>query len=115
MNDLAGLLSVSEEQALTAKLAAFEQETSHQIVVLTVPSLEGGQIDDFSIRVAEDWKIGHEGLDNGVIVIVAARDRRARIEVGYGLEGVISDARAGQILFEKPSCRWDAAEGVLDG
>ncbi|MCB9724422.1 MAG: TPM domain-containing protein [Spirochaetaceae bacterium] len=118
VQDGAGLLSTDEEHALEARLAAFEQETSHQIVVLTLPTLEGEAIESFSMRVAEAWKIGHEGLDNGVIVIVAAKDRRARIEVGYGLEGVIPDAVAARILRERmiPAFRSGAmGAGVVAG
>ncbi len=98
VQDGAGLLSAAEEQALTNQLAAFESETQHQIVVLTLPSLEGEAIEGFSIRVAEAWKVGQADFDNGVILIVAAKDRRARIEVGYGLEGAIPDATAARIM-----------------
>ncbi len=100
VQDGAGLLSGEEARALDARLEAFERETRHQIVVLTVPSLDGEAIEAFSIRVAEAWKIGQKGFDNGVIVVVAARDRRARIEVGYGLEGVLPDAISARILRE---------------
>ncbi len=100
VNDLAGLLAPERRAALEARLEAYERETSHQIVVLTVPSLEGDPIEDFSIRVAEQWRIGQRGLDNGLIVIVAPQERRARIEVGYGLEGVVPDAVAARILRE---------------
>ena len=101
VNDLAGLLAPDEARALESRLADFERETSHQIVVLTVPSLEGEAVEAFAIRVADAWQIGHEDLDNGVIVVVSAGDRRARIEVGYGLEGVIPDAVAARILRER--------------
>lgn len=100
VQDGAGLLSTEEARALESRLARFEAETQHQIVVLTVPSLDGEAIESFSMRVAEAWKIGQAKIDNGVIVIVAARDRRARIEVGYGLEGVLPDAVAARILRE---------------
>ncbi len=116
--DRAGLLPADAARALDARLAAFEQETSHQIVVLTLPSLEGEAIESFSIRVAERWKIGQKGLDNGAIVIVAAEDRRARIEVGYGLEGVIPDAVAARILREHmiPEFRRGAmGDGIVAG
>lgn len=98
VQDGAGLLSGEQARALEARLETFEAETRHQIVVLTIPSLEGEAIETFSMRVAEAWKIGQEKFDNGVIVIVAARDRRARIEVGYGLEGVLPDAIAARII-----------------
>ena len=98
VNDRAGLLSQPEADGLEQQLAAFEAETSHQIVVLTIPTLDGEAIEPFAMRVAEAWKIGHEGLDNGAILVVAARDRRVRIEVGYGLEGAVPDATAARII-----------------
>lgn len=98
VQDGAGLLSSDAERDLVARLEAFERETRHQIVVLTLPSLDGEAIEAFGMRVAEAWKIGQVDFDNGVIVIVAAKDRRARIEVGYGLEGVLPDAIAARIL-----------------
>ncbi len=101
MNDLAGLLPADRKAALEERLARYEAETSHQIVLLTVPSLQGDPIEDFSIRVAETWKIGHAGLDDGIIVIVAPNDRTARIEVGRGLEGVVPDVIASRILRER--------------
>ena len=118
VNDHAGLLSSLEEKQLRVDLAAFEKETRHQIVVLTLPTLEGESIDAFGIRVADAWKIGTKDFDNGVIVIVAAKDRRARIEVGYGLEGVLPDATAARILrdFMIPEFRRGAmGHGVLAG
>jgi uncharacterized protein len=101
VNDLADVLPPERERRLEERLAAFERETSHQIVLLTVPSLEGEPIERFSIRLAEAWRIGHAGLDNGIIVIVAPEDREARIEVGYGLEGVVPDAIASRVLRER--------------
>lgn len=101
VNDLAGLLSQSEAAGLESRLAAFERDTTHQIVVLTIPSLDGEAIEPFAMRVAEAWKIGHAELDNGAIVVIAARDRRARIEVGYGLEGAVPDAIAARIIREQ--------------
>jgi len=118
VNDRAGLLSAEHVRALEARLAAFERDTTHQIVVLTVPSLEGEAIESFGIRVAEAWQIGHEDLDNGIIVIVSAGDRRARIEVGYGLEGVVPDAVAARILRERMIPRFREgrmAEGIARG
>jgi uncharacterized protein len=94
-------LSAEQAAALERRLAAFEQETSHQIVLLTVPSLEGDPIEDFSIRVAESWKIGHKGLDNGILFVIARDDHKARIEVGRGLEGVVPDVIASRILGDR--------------
>ncbi len=98
VNDHAGLLSDREEANLESLLGRFEAETTNQVVLLIVPSLEGDSLEAFSIRVAESWKPGQEGRDNGVIFLVALEDRKARIEVGYGLEGVLTDAKSGLIL-----------------
>ncbi len=100
VNDLAGMLSPETSQALEQRLADFERETGHQIAVLTVPSLEGDALEDFSIRVAEAWKIGQKGFDNGAILLIAQKERKLRIEVGYGLEGVLPDAIASRIIRE---------------
>ena len=96
--DEAGMIPADVRQRIEQKLAAFEQRTGIQVAVLTVESLEGDPIEDFSIRVAETWKLGQQGKDNGVIFIVAEQDRRMRIEVGYGLEPVLTDAESGRIL-----------------
>ena len=92
VNDLAGLLSQDQSNRLEEQLAQFEQQTGHQIAVLTIRSLEGDALEDFSIKVADAWKIGQKGFDNGNPVDV--RDRKLRIEVGYGLEGVLPMRRA---------------------
>jgi uncharacterized protein len=98
INDLAGLLSQGQITSLEDRLARFERETGHQIAVLTVRSLDGDTLEDFSLRVATTWKIGHQGNDNGVLLLIAPDDRRIRIEVGYGLEGVLPDAVANRII-----------------
>jgi uncharacterized protein len=98
--DQAGILSPEEEQSLTRKLESIENETSVQFVVATIPSLEGEPIEDYSIRLAEEWKIGQAGLDNGAIILVVPSERRIRIEVGYGLEPSIPDGLAGRIIRE---------------
>jgi uncharacterized protein len=122
VTDLAGLLPPERERALEAKLAAFEGETSHQIAVLTVPTLEGEPIESFALRAAEQWKLGHKGLDNGILLVVASQDRAARIEVGYGLEGAVPDAIAKRVLEDVLFPRFragdfaggvDAATGAL--
>jgi hypothetical protein len=94
VNDLAGTLDPDVAARLEGRLADFERETTHQIAVLTIPSLEGEPIEPFALRVAEAWRLGQAGVDNGILLVVAPRDRRARIEVGYGLEGVVPDAIA---------------------
>src|SRR3990172_11109772 len=99
--DRAGILSPDEEASLTRKLESIENETSVQFVIATVPSLEGEPIEDYSIRLAEEWKIGQAGLDNGAIILVVPSERGIRIEVGYGLEPVIPDGLAGRIIRER--------------
>ena len=100
VNDYAGLLSVAERQRLESLLAERERATGAQVVVAVFPSLEGESLEDFSIRLAQRWRIGQKGLDNGAILLVFARERRVRLEVGYGLEPVVPDAVAGQIIRE---------------
>lgn len=118
VNDYAGMLSSATIQSLESELKGFEQTDSTQIVVLTVPSLEGEAIEDFSIRVAEAWKIGHKGSDNGAILVIAQKDRKMRIEVGYGLEGRLTDLVSGQIIRNVIAPEFKAGDydkGVLDG
>ncbi len=98
VNDYGDMISPETEILLNEKLADIEKSDSTQIVILTVESLEGDSIEDFSIRVAEKWKIGQANKDNGVIFVVSKNDRRMRIEVGRGLEGVLTDLLAGRIL-----------------
>ena len=98
VSDYAGMLSASERRNLEEKLARFERETSNQLIVATFPGLEGEALEDYSIRLAEAWKPGQKGKDNGVILLVFKKDREVRIEVGYGLEGSLPDAVAKQII-----------------
>lgn len=113
VNDYAGLLSPATVQHLERRLAEFEQQDSTQIVVLTVPSLSGEDIETYSIRVAEAWKIGQKGLDNGAILLVAAQERKIRIEVGRGLEGKLTDLVAGRIIRNDLAPRFKS--GDFDG
>lgn len=98
INDYAGMLSPATVRSLEQKLAAFEKETTNQVVLLTIPSLEGDVIESYAIRVAEAWKIGQKDKSNGVILILAKQERKIRIEVGTGLQGVLPDITAGQII-----------------
>ncbi|MEK6672613.1 MAG: TPM domain-containing protein [Nitrospirota bacterium] len=113
VNDYADMISPSAKAKLEGELKAFEQTDSTQIVILTIPSLEGEVIEDFSIRVAESWKIGQKGKDNGIIFIAARQERKMRIEIGHGLEGRLTDLMAGRIidLVVKPSFK----RGDFDG
>ncbi len=97
VNDYAHLLSREEAAYLENKLAAWEQTTSNQLVIATFESLAGEELNDISIRIAEAWQIGQEGRDNGVLLTVFLGERKLRLEVGYGLEGVLPDARANDI------------------
>ncbi len=118
VNDYAGVMSPDQVRGLESQLAQFEHATGHQIAVLTIPSLDGEAIEDFSIRVAEAWKIGKKGFDNGVILLVAVKDRKLRIEVGYGLEGVLPDAIADRIIRDYIVPRFrsqDYAGGIVAG
>ncbi|MFO1412341.1 MAG: YgcG family protein [Burkholderiales bacterium] len=98
VTDLTGTLAVPEVQALDAKLAAWEQKTGNQLAVLLLPTTQGEPIEAYSIRVADAWKIGRKGQDNGVLMILAKNDKKLRIEVGYGLEGVLTDVTARRII-----------------
>lgn len=96
--DRADLLSDHAEVALTALLAEHEAETSNQVAVLTVPSLEGEPVESFAVRVATAWELGTAARDNGVLLLVAVSDRALRIEVGAGLEETLTDALSGRII-----------------
>lgn len=100
INDRATMLTAETASKLEQKLAAFERETSNQVAVLTIPSLEGDDIDQFAIRVAESWKLGQKGKDNGVLLVLAKAERKVRIEVGMGLQGVLPDVTASKIIRE---------------
>lgn len=99
--DTAGLLNAVEERRLTEQLARHESETSNQVVVVTLPSLQGTTIEDFGYQLGRHWGIGQEGRDNGVLLIVAPDERKVRIEVGYGLEGDLPDAIAKAIIEQE--------------
>lgn len=101
VNDDANIIPAETRQRLEQKLADFEQRTTNQIAVLTVESLEGDPIEDFSLRVAEAWKLGQADKDNGVLLVVSEADRRMRIEVGYGLEPVLTDLETSIIQRER--------------
>jgi uncharacterized protein len=115
INDQAQLLSAPAQQQLTARLVDYENKTGHQLAVLTIPSLEGDPIEDFSIRVVEAWKLGKKGKDDGVLVLVVSKDHKMRIDVGYGLEGELPDVTAGRIVKDIMAPRFrsgDYAGGI---
>ncbi len=97
--DAAEMLSPQAEQAISQRLAALEQSDSTQVVVLTIPTLDGEDIDSFALRAAHDtYHLGQKGKDNGVLLLVVRDDHKMRIEVGYGLEGILTDLLAGRIV-----------------
>ena len=96
--DEAKILSTSDYQALTAKLKAFNEETSNEIAILIVNTTEPETIEDYSIHVTDQWKLGKKNKDNGILFTIAIQDRKMRIEVGRGLEGVLTDLLSTKIL-----------------
>lgn len=100
VTDLTGTLQPEQKAALESRLAAFEQKKGSQIAVLLVPTTQPEAIEQYGIRVAEAWKLGRKGVDDGILVLMATNDRAVRIEVGYGLEGVIPDAIAKRVIEE---------------
>ena len=98
VTDLSGVLSSSEQNALESKLSAYEKEKGSQLAILILSTTGDETIEQFGIRVAEEWKIGREGVDDGIILLVAMEDRKMRFEIGYGLEGAVPDALAKRII-----------------
>jgi uncharacterized protein len=98
--DEAGILSPAARSELDAQLAAHEKATTNQVVVVTLKSLQGDDIADYGYQLGRHWGIGQKGKNNGVLLIVAPNERKLRIEVGYGLEGVLTDAES-RIIIER--------------
>ncbi|MBR0790051.1 YgcG family protein [Bradyrhizobium manausense] len=116
--DRTGTLSSSDVAALSQKLGDFETRKGSQIVVLIVPTTDPESIEQFSIRVAEAWKIGRKKVDDGAILVVAKNDRHLRIEVGYGLEGALTDVTSRRIIDEVITPKFrdgDFAGGISAG
>ncbi|WP_164934024.1 TPM domain-containing protein [Bradyrhizobium guangzhouense] len=116
--DRTGTLSSSDIAALSQKLADFETRKGSQIAVLIVPTTDPETIEQFSIRVAETWKIGRKKVDDGAILVVAKNDRHLRIEVGYGLEGALTDVTSRRIIDEVITPKFregDFAGGISAG
>ena len=106
VTDLTGTLTQHQQAQLETQLASLERDKGAQIAVLLLPTTQPESIEQFGIRLAEAWKIGRKGADDGVIVIIAKNDRAVRIEVGYGLEGAIPDAVAKRIIEERITPRF---------
>lgn len=100
VTDLTGTLSAAERQGLEAKLADWEARTTNQLAILIVPTTQPEPIEAYSIRVVEAWKLGQKGKDNGALLLIAKGDKQIRIEVGYGLEGVLTDITSHRIITE---------------
>jgi uncharacterized protein len=118
IHDEAKVLSEATIQRLENDLKKYEDSTTNQIALLIISSLDGESIEDYSLRVVEEWKLGVEGKDNGVLLLIAIDDHKMRIEVGYGLEGVLTDAICSRIIRNElaPSFRQNQYdEGVVTG
>lgn len=118
ITDKAGLLSSQEIQSLENIIKNYEKGTSNQIAICIIKSLEGDPLEDFSIRLAEKWKIGQKGKDNGVIILIVKDDKKIRIEVGYGLEGILPDGLCGDIIRNEIAPNFKAGkyfEGLKSG
>lgn len=96
--DTAGVVDSAAASQLDQKLAAFEQRSGAQFIIYIFPSLENEALEDFTIRCVEKWKVGNKKYDNGIVLFLFARDRKARIEVGYGLESVVTDAFSSRVI-----------------
>lgn len=118
INDTAHLLSTDAVTELEAMLAAYEDSTGNQIVLLTIESLDGASIEEYALRVAETWKLGQKGADNGALLLIAKADRQLRIEVGYGLEASLTDAMTSLIIANVITPRFkqgDFEGGIREG
>lgn len=111
VNDYAGVLG-SNAASIETKLAAHERATGNQVVVLTVSDLGGNDIESYANKVFHTWKLGRQGVDDGVLIVLAVKDRRARIEVGYGLEGTLTDLASSRILRDTMHPRFAAGDYV---
>jgi uncharacterized protein len=116
--DNAEILKPATREQLTATLKAHEDKTTDQVTLLTVLTIDGEAVEQYATRVFEAWKLGQKGKDNGVLVVVVPKDRKMRIEVGYGLEGTLSDVAANRIIRNLMTPKFkdgDYDQGVLNG
>lgn len=118
ITDTAGLLDANTKQQYTAMLEAHEAKTGNQIAVLTLASLEGENLEAFTTKVFRAWKLGQKDKNNGVLLLIASKDRKLRIEVGYGLEGTLTDLHSDSIIRDRITPffkRGDYAQGIGEG
>lgn len=113
VTDRAGMISQTTKLKLEQFLRDFEKSDSTQLTVLTIPTLDGEVLEEFSLRVLETWKVGQKGLDNGALLLIAKAERKLRIEVGYGLEGRLTDLLSGRIIENEITPRFQ--QGDIDG
>jgi len=115
VNDFANMMSAPAKQALEQKLSQFEKDTTNEISVVTINNLGGDTIDNFAVKLFADWKIGKAKNDNGVLLLISKEDRKTKIEVGYGLEGALTDAQSFWILENtvKPAFRQNDYDGGI--
>ena len=100
VNDFANIMTPADARKLEDKLKAYNDSTSTQIVIVTINSLEGSTIESYSVKLAQSWGIGQKGVDNGLLILMSKNDRGVRIEEGYGMEAIITDLRAKNIIDE---------------
>jgi|HubBroStandDraft_1064217.scaffolds.fasta_scaffold03358_12 uncharacterized protein len=118
VTDTAGVLSSAEQVRLSKLLADYEDETHHQLAVLTITTLSGEPLEKYSPSVANTWGLGYRGVDNGILIILAMKERKVRIELGKGMERYISDAEAKAIIDDTMTpafARGDFAGGLEQG
>lgn len=118
VNDFVGVLNTDEAAALEAKLGEYERATGNEVAVVTIPSLGGDYIEHYAVKLFEEWKVGKEGENNGLLLLVAIDDRKLRIEVGYGLEPRMPDSVASSIIEQVmvPKLReQDYAQAIIAG
>lgn len=118
VTDAAGLLSAEGKETLIRELTQFEASTTAEIAVVTVPSLGGDYVEHYAVGLFEAWGIGKKGIDNGLLVLIARDDRVMRIEVGYGLEGTVTDSDAQQVINAIMTPRFregNYEQGIMEG
>lgn len=118
VNDFASIISPEKQSELETTLRAFEEKTSHEVVVVTIATLGDDYIENYALKLFEEWKIGKEGADNGILFLIAPNEKKVRIEVGYGLEGALVDSEANTIIQEYvlPAFRTnDYEKGIVFG
>ncbi|RQW03873.1 TPM domain-containing protein, partial [candidate division KSB1 bacterium] len=118
ITDNAQLLSPEVSDSVSQSLKAHEERTGNQIAVLTIPTIDGESIEEYAAEVFASWKLGQKGADNGILIVVVPDERRMRIEVGYGLEGILTDGMAGQIIRTVMTPKFkdgDYDAGIADG